>query len=92
MFFQLLLASNLIALTAFCFWPAARQPDMYDLTGVVHHSGPTTNKGHYVAFVRLPGQGWRRYDDANITTVADKRVLTNNALILSYTRRSGQAH
>ncbi|CAM9357548.1 unnamed protein product [Ectocarpus sp. 12 AP-2014] len=66
----------------------ARQPDMYDLTGVVHHIGQTTNKGHYVAFVRLPGQWWRRYDDAKVTEVVDSQVLTKNALILSYTRRS----
>ncbi|CAB1114379.1 unnamed protein product [Ectocarpus sp. CCAP 1310/34] len=67
----------------------ARQPDMYDLTGVVHHIGQTTNKGHYVAFVRLPGQWWRRYDDAKVTEVVASQALTKNALILSYTRRSG---
>ncbi|CBJ31209.1 similar to deubiquitinating enzyme 3 [Ectocarpus siliculosus] len=67
----------------------ARQPDMYDLNGVVHHIGQTTNKGHYVAFVRLPGEGWLRYDDAKVTGVTDSDVRTQNALILSYTRRSG---
>ncbi|CAN0055028.1 unnamed protein product, partial [Ectocarpus sp. 4 AP-2014] len=67
----------------------ARQPDMYDLTGVVHHIGQTINNGHYVAFVRLPGQRWRRYDDAKVNEVVDSQVLTKNALILSYTRRSG---
>ncbi|CAN0545493.1 unnamed protein product, partial [Ectocarpus sp. 8 AP-2014] len=62
---------------------------IYDLNGVVHHSGDTTNKGHYVASVHVPREGWRRYDDAQVTGVVDNKALTKNALILSYTRRSG---
>lgn len=61
---------------------------MYDLNGVVHHNGQKTNKGHYVASVRLP-EGWHRYDDAKVTGGVDDKALTKNALILSYTRRSG---
>ncbi|CAM9610950.1 unnamed protein product [Ectocarpus fasciculatus] len=62
-------------------------PQQYDLTGVVHHIGKTTKKGHYVAFVRLPGQGWIKYNDENVTQADERDVQTNNALILSYTRR-----
>ncbi|CAM9489159.1 unnamed protein product [Ectocarpus fasciculatus] len=62
-------------------------PQQYDLTGVVHHIGQTTKKGHYVAFVRLPGQGWIKYDDEDVTHADERDVQTNKALILSYTRR-----
>ncbi|CAM9388010.1 unnamed protein product, partial [Ectocarpus sp. 12 AP-2014] len=65
------------------------QPQWYDLTGVVHHEGKTTKGGHYTAFVRLAGEEWRRYNDSKVTQVGCEDVLTENALILTYTRRSG---
>ncbi|CAN0059060.1 unnamed protein product [Ectocarpus sp. 13 AM-2016] len=70
----------------------APQPERYDLTGVVHHEGKTTKGGHYTAFVRLAGEEWRRYNDSKVTKVGYEDVLTENALILTYTRRSGWAH
>ncbi|CAN0230878.1 unnamed protein product [Ectocarpus fasciculatus] len=63
------------------------QPDVYDLTGVVHHIGERTNSGHYVAFVRLTEQTWRRYSDGQVTPAQEQDVRSKNALILSYTRR-----
>ncbi|CAN0408852.1 unnamed protein product, partial [Ectocarpus sp. 8 AP-2014] len=59
------------------------QPDLYHLTGTVHHVGETTNTGHYVVFVRQPGQGWRRHDDGRVSSVNEHHVLTKDALILS---------
>lgn len=80
-----------LSLTAFCVWHTGPQHDLYDLTGVVHHIGRSTRKGHYITFARLPDGRWRRYDDSNVTAVKEQNVLTKDALILSYTRRPGQA-
>ncbi|CAN0414666.1 unnamed protein product, partial [Laminaria digitata] len=42
-------------------------PVVYDLQGVVHHSG-TAHAGHYVAFVRGADGAWCLHNDAKVTS------------------------
>ena len=58
----------------------------YDLYGVVSHEGPPDD-GHYVASV-LCGHQWWRFDDSNVTVVAEGMVVTPDAYLLFYLRRN----
>lgn len=60
---------------------------MYHLDGVVHHLGGSLAQGHYLAYIRLSNNTWRRYNDAAVSKVPQKEALGKNALLLSYTRR-----
>ncbi|CAN0596351.1 unnamed protein product [Laminaria digitata] len=63
-------------------------PVVYDLQGVVHHSG-TTQRGHYVAFVRGTDGAWCLHDDEKVTPASEADALTSGAYVLSYAKRRG---
>ena len=44
-------------------------------------------RGHYVAFTRTSPEVWCRYNDLRVSNVDASKVLTNNAYLLSYTKR-----
>lgn len=58
----------------------------YVLDGVMHHKGESRDGGHYVAFART-GSQWRKYDDSHAHDVDKAEVLTEEAIMLSYTRK-----
>lgn len=47
--------------------------------------------GHYVTFTRTSDEEWCRYSDADVSTVSTSDVLTNEAYLLSYAKRSTPA-
>lgn len=60
---------------------------MYDLMAVSNHYGNMMG-GHYTAYCRNPIDGkWREYDDAKVETLGGS-VVTKEAYLLFYQRRS----
>ncbi|CAJ0581306.1 unnamed protein product, partial [Mesorhabditis spiculigera] len=69
------------------------QNTVYDLTGVVCHSG-TSYFGHYVSIGRLPGIDgrttqidWRTFDDSTVTQCRQPEVQSSEAYLLFYKQR-----
>jgi hypothetical protein len=53
--------------------PAGRH--VYELQGVVVHSGQTIHSGHYYSFIRDPATGaWHRLDDDAVAEVSEERL------------------
>lgn len=63
---------------------------IYDLFGVVHHSGETVNSGHYTANIRNPMDGkWRVFDDLTVRQLSfPDAIKQNTAYLLFYEKRS----
>lgn len=54
---------------------AAAGAHVYELQGVVVHSGQTIHSGHYYSFIREPVTGtWHRVDDDAVTEVEEERL------------------
>ena len=52
------------------------RPPVYDLYGVVNHSG-RMGGGHYYAYVRKAGQpAWRRFDDQRVSELETSAVVS----------------
>jgi uncharacterized UBP type Zn finger protein len=65
------------------------QDKIYDLFGVVCHVGMIACAGHYTAFCLNPVDNkWYYYDDSNVREVKKEQVVTRNAYILFYKKRS----
>ncbi|KAK6056022.1 ubiquitinyl hydrolase 1 [Cooperia oncophora] len=71
----------------------SEQNTMYDLTGVVCHSG-SSYFGHYVSIGRLPGfdstetiVDWRLFDDSIVTKQSINNVQSDDAYLLFYKQR-----
>ncbi|VDO35744.1 unnamed protein product [Haemonchus placei] len=71
----------------------SEQNTMYDLTGVVCHSG-SSYFGHYVSIGRLPGfdstetiVDWRLFDDSIVTKQSPCNVQSDDAYLLFYKQR-----
>ena len=57
---------------------------MYNLVGVIEHSGTLTG-GHYTAKCKVNGGvGWKLFNDATVSTIPDKEVITTNSYVLVY--------
>lgn len=55
--------------------PATAGAHVYELQGVVVHSGQTIHSGHYYSFIREPSMGtWHRVDDDAVTEVEEERL------------------
>ncbi|GMT15316.1 hypothetical protein PFISCL1PPCAC_6613, partial [Pristionchus fissidentatus] len=68
-------------------------PPIYDLTGVVCHSG-SSYFGHYVSMGRLPSFDaskteidWRNFDDSIVTKITPSQVQSDDAYLLFYKQR-----
>ncbi|KAJ3416098.1 Ubiquitin carboxyl-terminal hydrolase 36 [Chytridiales sp. JEL 0842] len=58
---------------------------IYNLYGVLVHSGFSTNSGHYFSYVRGPNGVWYETDDSEVRQVGLKTVLAQEPYILFYT-------
>jgi hypothetical protein len=59
----------------------------YDLFGVCNHYG-SLNSGHYYAFCKNSLNGkWYKYDDAEVTEISDKDVVSPYSYVLFYRRK-----
>ena len=73
--------------------PRRRPRLVYDLTGVVSHSGPMATSGHYTADVRDPTTGqWSRHNDEFVHNISLNDVINDwrkatEAYIFMYTLR-----
>ncbi|GAB4815062.1 hypothetical protein N2152v2_002108 [Parachlorella kessleri] len=63
-------------------------PAVYDLYGVLVHSGHSVHSGHYYCFVRSGTGMWHICDDTNVSQVSERMVLGQKAYILFYIKRS----
>lgn len=69
------------------------QETLYDLTGVVCHSG-SSYFGHYISVGRLAdfdsrktAVGWRTFDDSVVNQTAESVAQSSNAYLLFYKQR-----
>eukprot|EP00904_Undaria_pinnatifida_P010779 jgi/Undpi1/6831/HiC_scaffold_21.g09307.m1 len=67
---------------------------LYDLEAVIHHTSKEGQSGdleglagHYIVFTRTGLNTWCCYNDDKISTVSTSAVLTENAFVLSYSKR-----
>ena len=61
-------------------------PVRYGLMGVLVHSGPTLNGGHFSSFVRAPNGVWHHANDAVVQRVSAETVTSQCAYLLFYGR------
>lgn len=62
---------------------------IYDLCGFVTHEGGGMDSGHYLAYCRNEVDGnWYEYDDMTVTKLDTGYVLTKEAYVLFYQKRS----
>lgn len=67
---------------------AASAENVYDLYAVCNHMG-TMTRGHYIAYCRNPADGhWYMYDDNNVQSLPEERLVTAGAYLLFYVRQS----
>uniref|UniRef100_A0A914QPM6 ubiquitinyl hydrolase 1 n=1 Tax=Panagrolaimus davidi TaxID=227884 RepID=A0A914QPM6_9BILA len=65
---------------------------LYDLVAFVSHRGAGVEFGHYVAYCYNSIDGnWYEYDDASVTRVDEADVLSREAYVLFYQKRSTEA-
>ncbi|CEL94762.1 unnamed protein product [Vitrella brassicaformis CCMP3155] len=58
---------------------------LYQLYGVVNHSGATLNFGHYTSVCKHQFRDkWYRYDDEDVREVSESQVVTPKAYVLFY--------
>ncbi|KAL3130455.1 hypothetical protein ABBQ38_008276 [Trebouxia sp. C0009 RCD-2024] len=71
----------------------AQTPPVYDLYAVVNHCGLTATSGHYTACCMV-GEGsdkWKLFDDAVVKPFGAQGVITKDAYILFYKKRTASA-
>ncbi|KAL3876474.1 hypothetical protein ACJMK2_034317 [Sinanodonta woodiana] len=61
---------------------------MYQLYGVLVHSGFNCNSGHYYCYVKAPSQVWYCMNDSSVTQVSATKVLAAEAYLLFYIKCS----
>ena len=62
-------------------------PDIiYELIGIVSHKG-TVNEGHYIAFCKISGGQWFKFNDSMVSSISQAEVLKEQAYLLFYTIR-----
>jgi ubiquitin C-terminal hydrolase len=78
--------------------PCSPQPDVeYSLLGVASHAGRLLNGGHYVATVRVDGDGehgsgpFYHFNDQVQTPVDPAAALRSDAYLLFYERKKARA-
>jgi len=66
---------------------AQRQTSLYDLIGIVQHSG-STGGGHYIGYCKHPSNDrWFCYNDESVHPVDEKKVASVQAYMLFYKKR-----
>lgn len=63
---------------------------LYDLYGVLVHHGHSVNSGHYLCYVKASSGTWLVCDDSRVATVSEKMILSQNAYMLFYVRRTSR--
>lgn len=60
---------------------------VYDLYGVVNHTG-SLQFGHYYAYCyHEPSERWMNFNDSSVTDLPESQVVTTAAYVLFYKRR-----
>ena len=68
------------------------QDSVYELYGIVVHSGPKLGYGHYYAFIKsFDGKQWFRMNDMEVLPINEIKVLKEQAYLLFYRRKSHRA-
>ena len=67
-------------------YTTARGKVLYNLYGVLVHSGHSVHSGHYYCFVKSPAGAWLCCDDATVRQVSEKLVLAQKAYMLFYVK------
>ncbi|GMR49486.1 hypothetical protein PMAYCL1PPCAC_19681, partial [Pristionchus mayeri] len=54
---------------------AIRKRWIYSLTGLIAHSGDSSDSGHYIAFTKIGKDRWAKCDDSYISLVHDNEII-----------------
>lgn len=65
---------------------------IYDLIGIIVHSGNDTRCGHYYSFCKTSNGTWVHFNDESVSTVSLQTVLKQQVYILFYSRSIGKLH
>lgn len=65
---------------------------IYNLFGVLVHSGHTSNSGHYYSFIKSPSGAWYCMDDSSVNQVKFNTVLKQSAYILFYSAKDSPSN
>ncbi|KAK9459122.1 uncharacterized protein V1516DRAFT_628900 [Lipomyces oligophaga] len=76
-----------IDMTPFTTRPSSKRRYLYDLFGVVCHTGKI-NTGHYTCSMKTRDGQWFYFDDAMVTVSNEKEVLASRAYLLFYIVRT----
>lgn len=68
-----------------------KSPIKYNLSAVLVHIGHSSNSGHYFCFIKNSNNFWYRMDDSSVSLVTQNTVLQQQAYVLFYNRKPGQA-
>ncbi|XP_047490078.1 ubiquitin carboxyl-terminal hydrolase 31-like [Penaeus chinensis] len=69
------------------------EENVYDLYAVCNHHGKDMQGGHYTAVCKNSADDkWYNFDDSKVEVTADENVVTPDAYILFYQRRSESGH
>ena len=60
------------------------QDGIYELYGVLIHSGPRLGYGHYYSLVKSPNGKWYRMNDMHVSEISLKNVLREQGYLLFY--------
>ena len=63
------------------------EEQIYDLYGVVIHSGYSTNSGHYYSYCKTQNGKWFECDDSCISPSSERVALDQEAYLLFYQKR-----
>ena len=63
------------------------EDQIYDLYGVVIHSGYSTNSGHYYSYCKTQSGKWFECDDSCISASSERVALNQEAYLLFYQKR-----
>jgi len=65
---------------------------MYNLYGVVNHSG-NVNFGHYTAYCKNWKTGkWYHFNDSSVSEISESEVVSNSAYLLFYERKDADVY
>ncbi|KTW26154.1 hypothetical protein T552_03046 [Pneumocystis carinii B80] len=69
-----------------------QNPIIYDLIGIIVHSGNDTRCGHYYSFCKTSNGTWQHFNDDRVSTVSLQTVLKQQAYILLYSRSNSSKY
>eukprot|EP01127_Copromyxa_protea_P021549 TRINITY_DN7446_c0_g1_i1.p1 TRINITY_DN7446_c0_g1~~TRINITY_DN7446_c0_g1_i1.p1 ORF type:complete len:619 (-),score=120.15 TRINITY_DN7446_c0_g1_i1:93-1724(-) len=76
-------------ISQFVSGPSEQEENLYDLYAVSRHLGYSAQSGHYTAYCKNSlDNKWYHFDDERVSVVEEDKVVTKDAYLLFYKRKS----